>query len=256
VACLQTNCPIYDNIVELCNRPKVIVTVNGRCASNSVEMTDLEVPHDIELMRRLSTGDEGAFLEFYRRHQGGLFRYAAHMVGRPEAAADIVQETFLTLIRHAAKYDEEKGAPASFVYGIARNHIRKLHVKEGRYVPLVEEGGSGRTPEWSSDAGRLNGSSNHSAATGHSETTLDDLERAEIADLLRQAVLTLPDHYREPVTLCDLEGKSYSEAAMLLGCPVGTVRSRLNRARSILIEKLRPAHIEAKTMWARTGGKL
>ena len=219
-------------------------------------MADLAEPRDIELMRRLSIGDEDAFLEFYRRHQGGLFRYAVHMVGRPEAAADVVQETFLTLIRHSAKYDEEKGAPASFIYGIARNHIRKLHDKEGRYVPLVEEPGSGNTPEWSGEAGRPNLNGSHAAANGNGDTALDGLERAEIAELLRQAVLTLPDHYREPVTLCDLEGKSYSEAATLLDCPVGTVRSRLNRARSILLEKLRPARMEAKTAWARTGGKL
>lgn len=92
-------------------------------------MADIGETRDIELMRRLSEGDEDAFSEFYRRHQGGLFRYAMHMAGRPEAAADVVQETFLTLIRHARKYDEEKGAPAAFLYGIARNHVRKLHEK-------------------------------------------------------------------------------------------------------------------------------
>jgi RNA polymerase sigma factor (sigma-70 family) len=73
--------------------------------------------------------------------------------------------------------------------------------------------------------------------------------------LLREAILTLPDHYREPVTLCDLEGKSYSEAAALLECPVGTVRSRLNRARSILLDKLRPARMGAKIHEIRPGGK-
>ena len=99
-------------------------------------MADLVEPRDIELMRRLSEGDEGAFLEFYRRHQGGLYRFAVHMTGRPELGADVVQETFLTLIRQAGKFDEEKGAPAAFLYGIARNHIRKLREKEGRYVAL------------------------------------------------------------------------------------------------------------------------
>src|SRR5579862_5573768 len=102
-------------------------------------MTDLAETRDIELMRRLSAGDEAAFLEFYRRHQGGLYRYAVHMAGRPEAAADVVQETFLTLIRHAGKFDEEKGAPAAFVYGIARNHVRKLREKESRYVSYIDE---------------------------------------------------------------------------------------------------------------------
>jgi RNA polymerase sigma-70 factor (ECF subfamily) len=206
-------------------------------------------------MRRLSAGDEGAFLEFYHRHQGGLYRYAVHMAGRPEAAADVVQETFLTLIRHAGKFDEEKGAPAAFLYGIARNHLRKLHEKEGRYVSLADDVDRGHSADGNSGLGQSNGNGRHATASGPVETVLDGLERAEIVDLLRHAVLTLPDHYREPVTLCDLEGKSYNEAAALLECPVGTVRSRLNRARSILLEKLRPARLGAKSMWARTGGK-
>jgi RNA polymerase sigma-70 factor, ECF subfamily len=223
-------------------------------------MADTAEPRDVELMRRLAKGDEDAFLEFYRRHQGGLYRYAVHMTGRPESAADVLQETFLTLVRHAGKFDEEKGAPVAFVYGIARNHVRKLHEKEGRYVPLADESRNGQSSEWSGEFGHphTNGNSHSSGDfgrnSGRSETILDGLERAEIVGLLRDAVLTLPDHYREPVTLCDLEGKSYSEAAALLECPVGTVRSRLNRARSILLEKLRPARVGAKALSARPGG--
>jgi RNA polymerase sigma-70 factor, ECF subfamily len=218
-------------------------------------MADLAEPRDIDLMRRLSAGDEDAFLEFYRRHQGGLYRYAVHMSGRPEAAADVVQETFLTLIRNAGKFDEEKGAPASFLYGIARNHVRKLHEKEGRYVPFVEESGNRHTPDGNDGPGHSNGNGRHALAVGQRESVLEGLERGEIVELLHQAVLTLPDHYREPVTLCDLEGRSYTEAATLLECPVGTVRSRLSRARSMLLEKLRPARFGARAVGARSGGK-
>src|ERR1039457_234675 len=110
-------------------------------------MADIGEPRDIELMRRLSAGDQDAFLEFYRRHQGGLYRYALHMIGRPEAAADVVQETFLTLIRNCGKFDEEKRCPASFLVGIARNHVRKWREKEGRYVAIVEEMGGSHAPE-------------------------------------------------------------------------------------------------------------
>jgi len=210
---------------------------------------------DVELLRRLAAGDEDAFLEFYRRHQGGLYRYALHMSGNPQSAADIVQDTFLTLIRHNGKYDEEKGAPAAFLFGIARNHLRKLHEKEGRYVPLSDELGSGLSTDGSGDPGHLNGNGHSPASSGHAEMIVEGLERAQISQLLREAILTLPDHYREPVTLCDLEGKSYGEAAALLECPVGTVRSRLNRARSILLDKLRPARIGARANWARPGEK-
>src|SRR5580693_2891786 len=112
---------------------------------------------DVELLRRLAAGDDDAFLEFYRRHHGGLYRYAMHMSGSPQSAADVVQETFLTLIRHAGKFDEEKGTPAAFLFGIARNHLRKLHEKEGRYLPLSDELGKGLSSGGNSDLGPSNG---------------------------------------------------------------------------------------------------
>src|ERR1700730_11881741 len=171
-------------------------------------MADTVETRDIELIRRLAAGDEDAFLEFYRRHQVGVYRYALHMSGHPEAAADVVQETFLTLIRHAGKFDEERGAPGAFLYGIARNHVRKLHEREGRYVALAEDPadvhGSERNGQQSGHNG--NGNGYHPARPGDTDTFFDGIERAEIAGMLREAILTLPEHYREPVTLCDLEG--------------------------------------------------
>ena len=150
---------------------------------------------------------------------------------------------------------KQKGTPAAFLFGIARNHLRKLHEKEGRYVPLSDELGNGLPSGGNGEQGHSNGNGHSPARAGQAEMILEGLERAQIAELLREAILTLPDHYREPVTLCDLEGKSYGEAAALLECPVGTVRSRLNRARSILLEKLRPARIGARANLARPGGK-
>jgi RNA polymerase sigma-70 factor, ECF subfamily len=214
-------------------------------------MPEIVEPRDIDLMRRLSSGDEGAFLEFYRRHQGGVYRYAMYMTGRPEAAADVVQETFLTLIRQARRFDEEKGAPGAFLHGIARNHVRKLQGKESRYVALADESGDGFMANGA--GGNHNGNGRY--PPGDTETALEGLERAEAIQRLRDAVLTLPEHYREPITLCDLEGKSYEEVSTLLACPVGTVRSRLNRARSILLEKLRPNRVGAKALGVHLGGK-
>ncbi len=218
-------------------------------------MLEANEPRDLELMRRLSAGDEDAFLEFYRRHQGGVFRYALHMTGRPEAADDVVQETFLTLIRHAAKYDEGKGAPAAFLYGVARNHVRKLHEKERRYLAFPGEEGGEFVLETGAARGNSNGNGRYAAASSGTESVLQGLEKEETILMLRDAVLTLPLHYREPVTLCDLQGKSYEDAAALLACPVGTVRSRLNRARSILLEKLRPRQTGTRALRAQSGGK-
>ncbi len=218
-------------------------------------MLEANEPRDLELMRRLSAGDEDAFLEFYRRHQGGVFRYALHMTGRPEAADDVVQETFMTLIRHAGKYDEGRGAPAAFLYGVARNHVRKLQEKERRYVALSGEEGGEFVLESSAARGQSNGNGRLAAAPSGTGSVLQGLEEEERILMLRDAILTLPLHYREPVTLCDLQGKSYEDAAALLACPVGTVRSRLNRARSMLLEKLRPRRTGTGALRAPLGDK-
>ena len=73
---------------------------------------------------------------------------------------------------------------------------------------------------------------------------LDELSRTETIESVRRAVLALPERYREVVVLCDLQEMSYAETAEILGCAIGTVRSRLHRARALLIEKLRPAREE------------
>src|SRR5260370_3177445 len=72
------------------------------------------------------------------------------------------------------------------------------------------------------------------------EDTLGDLTRGETIESVRQAVLALPANFREVVLLCDLHEMSYVNAAAVLGCALGTVRSRLNRARGMLLEKLKP----------------
>jgi len=66
-----------------------------------------------------------------------------------------------------------------------------------------------------------------------------DLARDEIVDLVRQAVLSLPAHFREVIVLCHLQEMSYTEVSEVIDCPIGTVRSRLNRARTLLVEKLK-----------------
>src|SRR5713226_7513721 len=159
-------------------------------------MLEANEPRDLELMRRLSAGDEDAFLEFYRRHQGGVFRYALHMTGRPEAADDVVQETFMTLIRHAGKYDEGRGAPAAFLYGVARNHVRKLQEKERRYLALPGEEGDEIALERNASHSNANG--RHTAAPSGTGSVLQGLEKEETILMLRDAILTLPLHYREP----------------------------------------------------------
>ncbi|HEU5411841.1 MAG TPA: RNA polymerase sigma factor [Candidatus Acidoferrales bacterium] len=184
---------------------------------------------DEDLLRRLAAGDEESFREFYQRHQAGIFRFALHMTGRSEAAEEIVQDAFMTLIRETGKFDAKRGAPQAFLYGIARNHVRRLLERERRYEPLLDE-----------ESLNGNGNGSEMAQRGSAnEHLLDGMERAEIVEQVRGALERLPLHYREAVTLCDLQEHDYASAAAILECPIGTVRSRLARGREMLAAKLR-----------------
>ncbi len=189
-------------------------------------MAERKEARDEHLLRRMAAGDEEAFGLFYGRHSGAIYRFALHMTGRKEAAEEVAQEAFMTLIQKAGKFDAERGEPAAFLYGIARNHVRRVLEREGHYEPLADEGNLVESTE-----GR-NGSSSQ-------ENLLGELTRSETVEQVRHAVTLLPSGYREAVTLCDLQGRDYASAAKILECPIGTVRSRLARGREMLAARLR-----------------
>jgi RNA polymerase sigma-70 factor (ECF subfamily) len=183
-------------------------------------------PTDTELVRRLIDGDKEAFAELYRRRHANIFRFALHMTGRPEMADDVAQETFMVLMNKTSAYDETKGAVNSFLLGIARNQVRCRLRKERPIVPVDEQ------------AEQIDRSA---IMRSH----LSSFVRKEQIDAVRKAILSLPEHYREVVILCELQEVSYAEAADILNCAVGTVRSRLHRARAVLADKLEPVRDEA-----------
>src|SRR5487761_789201 len=100
-------------------------------------MPDEAEPRDEELLRRMMGGDDDAFRSFYLRHQRPIYRFALHMTGRPEAAEEVVQEAFMTLIREIRIFDSARGTPQAFLFGIARNHVRRVVESEKRFVPLA-----------------------------------------------------------------------------------------------------------------------
>ena len=188
-------------------------------------MTDPQTLGDEELLRLTRAGDEHAFTVLYRRHQGPVVRFVLQMSGSESVAEDVTQEVFLALMRESFRFDSSRGSLAPYLYGVARNQVRR-HLERGKFqVPLDED---------SDDA-----SFEPPAASGD---PLGDLTLREGLSALRQAILTLPLHYREVVALCDLEEMSYEDAARNVGCAVGTIRSRLHRAHALLIQKLRDAN--------------
>lgn len=180
---------------------------------------------DEELLRRIASGDERAFTSFYRERQGGIYRFAVQMCGSAAIAEDVTQEVFMALIREAHRFDPARGNLVSYLYGMARNQVRRRLEKDRALLTNAEEDAN---DEAANDEAR---------ETPHDP--LDELTRRELIASVRQAVLALPEHYREVVVLCELHEMSYAEAAGVLGCAVGTVRSRLHRARGLLVERLR-----------------
>jgi RNA polymerase sigma-70 factor (ECF subfamily) len=170
---------------------------------------------DAALLEQALTGAEDAFTALYRRREGPVYRFALQMTGSSAVAEDVTQETFLALILHGTRYDEARGTVASFLYGIARNLVlRRIDRHSSAEMEIDEE-------------------------CAGPEDLLENLTRRESIEQVRQAVLSLPPVFREAVVLCDLQDSSYEEAAVVLDCPVGTVRSRLSRGRAMLARKLR-----------------
>src|ERR1700721_4723662 len=93
------------------------------------------------LLRRMVAGDEAAFTLLYRRKHPAIYRFALHMSGNAAIAEDVTQEVFMTLIRDAKRVDPGRGTLTGFLFGIARNHVRKRWDQDRRCVPLPEEGG-------------------------------------------------------------------------------------------------------------------
>jgi len=190
--------------------------------AESARPTDDE---DRKLFRQIIQGSQPAFETLYARHQGQIYRFALHMSGNPATAEEVTQEVFMVLIDSPKGYDAAKGTVAAWLYGVARNLTRRRISQVRLDLPLIDE------------AIRNDDSGDSSFCSG--SDPLAELSQSEMLDLLRKAVLTLPEPYREAVVLCELEEMSYPEAASILECAPGTVASRLHRAKAMLQTKLR-----------------
>jgi RNA polymerase sigma-70 factor, ECF subfamily len=173
-------------------------------------------PADSELQKRMLSGDREAFAELYRHHQRSVYGFALQMTGVRELAEDITQEVFMLLMRKTVLYDEKRGSLKAFLLGVTRNFVLRRLKQERAFVSI----------ESAEDQSILERAEDES------------LTQNESIREMRQAILGLPPHYREVVVVCELQELSYAEAAEVLGCTIGTIRSRLHRARTMLTERL------------------
>lgn len=181
--------------------------------------------HDGDLLGRMLKGEEQAFADLYKRYQAAIYRFARQMTGDASLAEEVTQEVFLTLMREGKSFDPGRGSLRPWLYGIARNCVRRCLKRERLYVGLESEEREENAADLLPDPGAP-------------EDGLAGLGDRETVERVRRAVLSLPASYREAVIICELHELGYAEAARILGCPLGTVRSRLHRARELLQRRL------------------
>jgi RNA polymerase sigma-70 factor (ECF subfamily) len=190
---------------------------------------------DADLVARLRRGDAAAARELYQRHGAALLRFGLAMSNSRQTAEDIVHDTFVEILRSPVRFDPSRGSVIAYLFGIARHRM-------GRVTRVsMRDAGVRLADSTSGDEGFdiVTGLPESAAHDGANDAG-DEIDRANDIERVRSAVFDLPRVHREVVVLCDLEELSYATAAEVLGCPIGTVRSRLSRARALLATRLEP----------------
>jgi RNA polymerase sigma-70 factor (ECF subfamily) len=187
---------------------------------------------DAELVARARGGDRAAFDELVLRHEDRVFNMALRMLGNADDALDLAQEVFLSAYR-ALKGFESKALFSTWLYRVTVNRCRdemrrRATVKHTRPRPLGALRDADDPPE---------------DPEARAASPVDAAVARESHGIVAAAVAALPDDAREALVLRDVEGLAYEEIAEILDVPVGTVRSRLHRARSLVRERLREAGV-------------
>jgi RNA polymerase sigma-70 factor, ECF subfamily len=186
-----------------------------RRSPGTAGMTQLD---DAEYVAQLVAGDGGALRPLYERHGRALLRFSTAMCRSRQAAEDMVHDTFVELMRAPGHFDPTLGSVFAYLCGVMRHRVSHHHRQQKRWVTLDEEDGGTHVHD--------------------SPGPAEEVARSELTAAFRRAMLELPLPHREVIALCDLEELPYATVASILDCPVGTVRSRLHRARALLTIRL------------------
>ena len=212
-------------ILEPLGLHRAIPSVKEHRRLPDMDVNDADFQDDGQLVDWMIAGEEQGFVVLYRKYQGPVYRFALHICGIRHIAEEVMQETFLSLIRAPQNYHCDRGPLLLYLFGIAR----RLAWKNARRDRVYEEFNNDRelpvsVPDFA-----------------------DDFARQHEAKRLRHAILSLPRKYREVIVLCSLQELSYEDAAVVVGSAIGTVRSRMHRARQLLLRKLTEGGSEVAT---------
>jgi RNA polymerase sigma-70 factor, ECF subfamily len=175
---------------------------------------------DPELLQRCRDGDQVAWQELVSRHAGRVYALAWRFLGSRPEAEDVTQEVFVRVYQGLGQRGD--GSFAGWLHTVARNvaidRYRRTREERRRRVPDVQV---------------------LATAAANDPDPSELLEQEQLRARLYAAVAALPVELREPIVLCDLQGLPYEDAALVLGVPLGTLKSRLNRARLELARRVR-----------------
>mgnify|MGYP002789292155 CR=1 FL=1 len=193
-------------------------------------LESLKTLDDGALVAEYLAGQTRAFDALVDRYQNRLLNFIYRTVGDRERSEDLVQEAFIRVHRHIARFDRSKKF-STWIYTIASN-LAKNELRNRSRSPLVLF--QTITQGWEDEERPLE--------FEDSSMRPDDLYRKRhVRALVEQTVAQLPEHHREVFVLRELEGRSYEEIAEITHCNLGTVKSRLNRARASFAEIIEPA---------------
>lgn len=180
---------------------------------------------DEEIIKRMKRGDRNAFNELVKGYESKVVNAAFGMLSNREDAYDAAQEVFIRIYKSIGAFKGQSSL-TTWIYRITVNICNDALRKRQRTAQTIS----------------INGESDDENSVMELQDTSPTPEEAaesnEAQKAVREAIGGLSEEYRQIITLCDLQGLSYDEAAQILQCPTGTVKSRLNRARNSLRKKL------------------
>jgi RNA polymerase sigma-70 factor (ECF subfamily) len=198
--------------------------LNGTPAPRRVELRDIR---DEDLIVMVQEGKKKAFDELVARYKGRLFSFILRMVKDPTLAEELTQETLIRVYVHAAKY-REIAKFSTWVFTIATNLVRNKMRQRSRRPRVVSLNPAPEDDEMPVDPA--------DAAADPSES----IHREELAALINDATSRIPEKYRIPFLLREVDQLSYEEIQQVTGLKLGTVRSRINRARNRFRQLIKP----------------
>jgi RNA polymerase sigma-70 factor, ECF subfamily len=189
-------------------------------------MSDRDI--DLQLVERVRQGDQRAFGLLVEKYQRKLMRLLSRMVRDPHEIEDIAQEAFIKAYRALPQFRGD-AAFYTWLYRIAVNTAKNYLSSRGRSMPTVSDQAMNDEDE-----------PDERLVAQDISTPETELLSKQVAIAVNQAVDALPEELRQAITLREIEGLSYEEIAETMACPIGTVRSRIFRAREAIAAKLRP----------------